>query len=103
VINPFFKNNGPFIIDDILSFLNLSNSNNYKADLIYDVTDLSSAKKNELTFFHSKKYSLTATKTKASYCLTLKSLKDYLPKECKKIFVDNVLLSISQITSKFYL
>jgi UDP-3-O-[3-hydroxymyristoyl] glucosamine N-acyltransferase len=102
VINPFFKNNGPFKINDILSFLNLSNTNIYKSDLIYDVADLNSAKKNELTFFHSKKYSLIANKTKASYCLTLKSLKDYLPKECKKIFVDNVLLSISEITSKFY-
>ena len=100
--NPFFKNNGPFKIDDIFDFLNISNNDNFKFDLIYDVKDLSSAQKNELTFFHSKKYSLIAAKTKASYCLTLKSLKDYLPKECKKIFVDNVLLSISQITSKFY-
>ena len=100
--NFFFKNNGPFKIDDILNHLNLSNSDNFKSDLIYDVKDLSSAKNNELTFFHSKKYSLIAAETKASYCLTLKNLKDYLPIDCKKIFVDNVLLSISQITSKFY-
>ena len=100
--NPFFKNSGPFKINDILSYLNLLNINNYKSDLIYDVKDLSSAQYNELTFFHSKKYSLMASQTQASYCLTLKSLKDYLPQECKKIFVDNVLLSISQITSKFY-
>ena len=102
MINPFFKNNGPFKIVDILNHLNLSNTDNYKSDLIYDVKDLNSAKENELTFFHSKKYSLIAAKTKASYCLTLQSLKDYLPQRCKKIFVDNVLLSISQITSKFY-
>ena len=100
--NPFFKNYGPFKIDDLLRFLDLSNTNNYKSDLIHDVKDLNSAQKNELTFFHSKKYSSIAAKTKASYCLTLKNLKDYLPKECKKIFVNNVLLSISQITAKFY-
>jgi len=100
--HPFFNNTGPFKIDDILDYLDLLNTENYKSDLIYDVKDLSSAKINELTFFHSKKYSLIAAKTKATYCLTLKSLKDYLPKECKKIFVDNVLFSISQITSKFY-
>jgi UDP-3-O-[3-hydroxymyristoyl] glucosamine N-acyltransferase len=102
VNNPFFKNYGPFKIDNVLKHLNLSNTDSYKTDLIHDVKDLNSAKKNELTFFHSKKYSLIASETKASYCITLKSLKDYLPKECKKIFVENVLLSISQITSKFY-
>ena len=102
MINPFFKNNGPFKIDNLLDFLNLLNTDNYNTDLIYDVNDLMSAKKNELTFFHSKKYSLIAAETKASYCLTLKSLENYLPKSCKKIIVDNVLLSISQITSKFY-
>ena len=100
--NPFFKNYGPFKIDDLLEYLNLSNTNNYKTDLIHDVKDLTSAKKNELTFFHSKKYSLIAAKTHASYCLTIESLNEYLPKDCKKIFVDNVLLAISKITSKFY-
>ena len=100
--NPFFKNYGPFKIDDLLEYLNLSNTNNYKTDLIHDVKDLPSAKKNELTFFHSKKYSLIAAKTQASYCLTIESLNEYLPKDCKKIFVDNVLLAISKITSKFY-
>ena len=49
--NPFFKNNGPFKIDDIFDFLNISNNDNFKFDLIYDVKDLSSAQKNELTFF----------------------------------------------------
>jgi UDP-3-O-[3-hydroxymyristoyl] glucosamine N-acyltransferase len=102
VNNPFFKNYGPFKIDDLLEYLNLSNTNNYKTDLIHDVKDLTSAKKNELTFFHSKKYSLIAAKTHASYCLTIESLNEYLPKDCKKIFVDNVLLAISKITSKFY-
>jgi len=102
VNNPFFKNYGPFKIEDLLKYLDLSNTSNYMTDLIHDVKDLNTAKKNELTFFHSKKYMLVAAATQASYCLTLKSLKDYLPKECKKIYVDNVLLSISQITSKFY-
>jgi UDP-3-O-[3-hydroxymyristoyl] glucosamine N-acyltransferase len=102
VNNPFFKNHGPFKIENLLEFSGLLNIENYKDDLIYDVKDLNSANNKELTFFHSKKYSLVAAKTKASYCITLKSLKDHLPKECKKIFVDNVLLSIAQITSKFY-
>jgi UDP-3-O-[3-hydroxymyristoyl] glucosamine N-acyltransferase len=102
VNNPFFKNYGPFKIDDLLDYLKISNTNNYKTDLIHDVKDLNSAKNNDLTFFHSKKYSSIAAKTKAAYCITLESLKDYLPHDCKKILVDNVLLTMSQITSKFY-
>jgi UDP-3-O-[3-hydroxymyristoyl] glucosamine N-acyltransferase len=102
VNNPFFKNYGPFKIDDLLKDLNLSNANKYNTDLIEDVKDLSSAQNNDLTFFHSKKYSSIASQTKASYCVTLQSLNDFLPKECRKIFVDNVLLTISEITSKFY-
>ena len=70
--------------------------------LVHDIKDLQTADKKHLTFFHSKKYHLEASKTKASYCITLKNLAHYLPKECKPICVDNVLLMISQITSKFY-
>ena len=100
--NLFFKNYGPFKIENILESFGISNVKNYKGDLIYDVKDLSSSNNKDLTFFHSKKYSSTAAKTNATYCITLENLKDYLPKDCKKIFVDNVLLSIAQITSKFY-
>ena len=100
--NPFFKNYGPLKIEDLLNNLSLQNLENYKNDLIYDVKDLLSAQNNDLTFFHSKKYSPIASKTKASYCVTQKSLETYLPQNCKKIYVDNVLLSMAQITSKFY-
>ena len=55
-----------------------------------------------MTFFHSKRYQVQASKTKASYCITLKNLAHFLPKNCKSICVDNVLLVISKITSKFY-
>ena len=100
--NPFFKNHGPFKISNLLVGLDLSNTHNFKDDLANDVKDLVNAKKDDLTFFHSKKYAFIAGKTNASYCITLKSLSEYLPKDCKKIFVDNVLLSMAKITSKFY-
>ena len=67
-----------------------------------NISDLSSSTSKDLTFFHSKKYSLIASKTKASYCITLKNLSEFLPKSCKPIIVDNVLLTISQITKIFY-
>ena len=100
--NPFFKNYGPFKINSILKELNIDNLNFEDDEIIFDIKDLINSNKNHLTFFHSKKYQREASATKASYCVTLKNLVEYLPKSCKAIYVDNVLLSIAQITSKFY-
>ncbi len=102
MINPFFKNRGPFKINDLLKNLKLVDKENISEDLIHDIKDLVAADKKHLTFFHSKKYYKQASKTKASYCITLKNLASYLPTQCKPIFVDNVLMSLSLITSKFY-
>ena len=100
--NPFFKNIGPFKIEKLLEKSSIKNSENFKNDKIYDVKDLTSATSKDLTFFHSKKYSPAALSTKASYCLTLKNLSNFLPTTCKKIIVDNVLLSMAKITKEFY-
>jgi len=102
MFNPFFKNFGPFTIDKLLSNSGINNDQKFKNNKIYDVKDLISATKNDLTFFHSKKYSDLAYKTKASYCVTHKNLIKFLPKSCKKIIVNNVLVSIAQITKEFY-
>jgi UDP-3-O-[3-hydroxymyristoyl] glucosamine N-acyltransferase len=102
VNNPFFKNHGPFKVKDLVNDISFDKLNILGDDTILDVRDLVSSNKNHLTFFHSKKYQLEASATKASYCVTYKNLIDYLPNSCKAICVDNVLLTISQITSKFY-
>ena len=100
--HPFFKNYGPFKIKDLLNDLKSNNVENLSDDMVHDIKDIQTANKEHLTFFHSKKYHSQASKTKASYCITLQNLAHYLPKDCKPICVDNVLLTISQITSKFY-
>ena len=100
--NPFFKNFGPFKIDVLLKKASISNAQNFKTDKIFDIKDLLSATKKDLTFFHSNNYSSLASITKASYCVTLKNLAHHLPKSCKKIIVDNVLLTIANITKEFY-
>ena len=100
--NPFFKNRGPFKIKSLLEELNLDNSNFTIDESIIDIKDLVISSKNHLTFFHSKKYHREASVTKASYCVTFKNLIEYLPKSCKTICVENVLLTMSEITSKFY-
>ncbi len=100
--NPFFKNVGPFNIEKLLNKINVENKENFKKDKIYDVSDLINATNKDLTFFHSKKYSDLASKTKASYCITLENLCHFLPSSCKKIIVKNVLLTIANITKEFY-
>ena len=102
MINPFFKNIGPFDIENLLGKINIENKQSFKKDKIYNVSDLTSATNKDLTFFHSKNYSDLALKTKASYCVTLESLSHFLPTSCKKIIVKNVLLTMAKITKEFY-
>ena len=99
--NPFFINQGPYDILEILKLLCL-NSNNFQKRNVHDVKDLLNASNNDLTFFHSKKYKELANLTKAAFCITTDSLKNELPKNCKPLIVKNVLISTSIVTSKFY-
>ena len=102
MINPFFKNNGPFKIDRLLALSNINNKNNLKKLKVTDIKDLDTAKNNDITFFHSRKYEHIASKTNASFCLTTSSLSKILPDSCNKIIVDNVLINTAKITKIFY-
>ena len=101
MINPFFKNHGPYNINEIINLLNLNPDNIKKKD-VHDVKDLSTASEKDLTFFHSKKYKDLAKKTKASFCITTNILKNELSENCIPLIVDNVLVSTSLVTAKFY-
>ncbi len=101
MVNPFFKNTGPHNINFLLKTINLNNYN-LPDDKITDIKDLNSSQKNEITFFHSKRYADLAKKTKASYCLTSKNFQSFLPSNCKAIISDQVLLDTAQITKIFY-
>ena len=100
--NHFFKNNGPILFLDILKILNI-NPNGLKENVkINDIKDLSVSNKLDITFFHSQKYKELAKKTKASFCITTEFLKNELPSSCVPLIVENVLVSVSKITSIFY-
>jgi UDP-3-O-[3-hydroxymyristoyl] glucosamine N-acyltransferase len=100
--NPFFINNGPFKLLDILGELNLNSKKIDQDIIINNINDLQNSQLNEITFFHSKKYKEAAKNTKASFCITTKNLQNELPKSCIPIIVDNVLVSTSILTAKFY-
>ena len=99
--NPFFLNKGPISLFKIYQLLNIVNQK--KNDFnFYDIKDLYSANKDSITFLHSKRYKEVAKTTKASFCLTSDLLKDFLPKNCEPIIVNNVLTAVARITEEFY-
>ena len=100
--HPFFKNQGPIKVSEIVSHLNININTINEDSQIYDIKDLTSSTKNDITFFHSKKYKDAAKKTKASFCLTTEVLKTELPNTCLPLVVKNVLVSTSKVTSIFY-
>ena len=102
MFNPFFKNHGPISFSDLKKFINIiDNDLNFNQE-INDIKDLLTSEKGDITFFHSKKYINDAKKTKASFCITSNSLKKELPENCIPLVVENVLFSVSKLTSIFY-
>ena len=99
--NPFFKNTGPYEINDLLKLTSIKNQS-ISNEKINDIKDLGSSKKSDITFFHSKKYGELAKSTNASFCITSESLKLFLPTTCKTIISDKILLDVAKITKKFY-
>ena len=102
MFNPFFTNRGPFLVRDILNFLDIKTDSIDKNIEVKDIKDLYSSNDSDITFLHSKKYKELAQKTKASFCITKESLKSELPTTCFPLIVENVLLSVSKTTSMFY-
>ena len=102
MVNPFFKNNGPFKFSQILNELKIKIDEIINDLNVIDIKDLQNSQIGDITFFHSKKYKTAANNTKASFCITTEKLQNELPKSCIPIIVDNVLLSTSLVTTKFY-
>ena len=102
MINPFFENKGPFKVNKILNYIDTKTTILNLDTNILDIKDLANANNHNITFFHSKKYESLASNTKASFCVTTKQLSHILPKNCKPIEVNNVLVATAMITKMFY-
>ena len=102
MINPFFKNHGSFSVKELLQLSNIDIQKDFSNIKITDIKDLANAEKNNITFFHSKKYEVLAKKSKAAFCITTNSLSHVLPKSCEVIIVKNVLIATAKITKLFY-
>ena len=99
--NPFFKNTGPYDINDLFQLIDFKIQKLPKKK-INDIKDLHSSSDGDITFLHSKKYVDLAKNTKASYCITSENLKSFLPNSCIPIISNKVLLHTAQITKIFY-
>ena len=100
--NHFFKNHGSFSIKKLLQLSDINTQKNFLDIKITDIKDLITAEKDNITFFHSKKYEVLAAKTKAAFCITTNTLSHVLPKSCDAITVENVLIATAKITKIFY-
>ncbi len=98
--NPFFKKKNNIYIRDIFNILNLKKpKNNFKVD---NISDLNSAKINDLSFFNSLKYIDVLKLTKASNIITDKKYEKVVKQYSNPIIVTNVLKAVASITQLFY-
>jgi len=98
--NLFFKKKNNIKINTILKNLNLKKF--IKNTPINSIKDLDEAENTDITFFHSKKYLKSLNKTKSKFIITNQRFKNLIPSNKNSLIVENVLLSVANVTSIFY-
>ena len=99
----FFAKQGPHPLKEIIKAIGCNNEDSGTKDLkIHGVESLTNAKENDVTFLNSSKYKNVSLKTKASACITSPNFSKFLPKECIKLNVNNILLAVTQVSKMFY-
>ena len=101
--NIFFEKKGPFPLKEITRIIGCDINITQKNDLsIHGLESLNNANKNEMTFLNSSKYKDLSLKTKAAACITSPNLSKFLPHECIKLNVKNVLLAVTRASKMFF-
>ncbi len=101
--NHFFPKKGPFSLLEISKQINSENSNLKNDECkIYDISSLSEAGQKDITFFNSIKYKNISVNTKAVACITSSNLSKFLPNNCIKLNVKNVLLAVTKVSKMLY-
>ena len=101
--NIFYEKKGPFPLKEIIKKIG------YIGNFIHDnkieiqgLESLNNSEKNDITFLNSIKYKDFSLKTKAKACITLPNLSQFIPDNCIKLKVKNVLFAVTQVTKMFY-
>jgi len=103
VKNHFYEKKGPFPLSEIVKIIS-SESDSIKSNniIIHGFESLDNATKKDISFLNSQKYKNSSSKTKAAVCITTSNLSQFLPKECIKINVKNVLFAVTKTSKMFY-
>ena len=101
--NEFFVKQGPFALRDIVKAIDYSSDHsNIKNVEIHGINSLLDANTNFMTFLNSSKYKEISLKTKAAACITSPNLSKFLPDQCIKINVKNILFAVTKVSKMFY-
>ena len=101
--NHFYEKRGPFPLHEIIKTIGCTSSFSSKNNIqIHGFESLINASKKDLTFLNSSKYKDLSFKTKAVACITTPYLIKFLPEECIKLDVRNVLFAVTQTSKMFY-
>jgi len=97
--NHFFPKKGPFSLLEISKLIN-SDKNYLKNSecKIYGISSLDEADPKDITFLNSLKYKNISINTKAAACITSSNLSQFLPTNCIKLNVKNVLFAVTQVS-----
>ncbi len=104
----FFKNSGPFFLQDIAKELHLEvvldgqRLQNIPEIALGDIATLEKANADSISFFSNKKYLDQFQNTKARVCITSEKYISYAPKSTILIISENPYVSFAKISHKFY-
>ena len=99
----FFEKKGPFPLSEIVKIIGCNSSfSNKKNFNIHNFESLDKANSNDMTFLNSSKYQDLSKNTKAAACITTSGLSKFLPENCVKLNVKNVLFAVTQASKMFY-
>ena len=101
--NQFFERKGPFPLSEIVKVIGCNTDflrdNNFE---IHSFESLDNACNNDMTFLNSSKYRDLSLKTKAAACITPPNLSKFLPDNCIRLNVKNVLFAVTLVAKMFY-
>ena len=101
--NHFYEKKGPFPLSEIIKTIGYNGNFSHGHDFeIQGFESLDGGSKNDITFLNSSKYSVMSSKTKAAACITTVNLSKFLPKNCIKLNVKNILFSVTKVSKMFY-
>lgn len=101
----FFKNNGPFTLEEIAKISSSSIAENAKpssSKKFIDVAPLDSATENHISFLDNTKYIESFSKSKAGAAIVREKFKEKAPSGMLLLFSENPYLSFAKITTAFY-